>query len=256
MHRLALSLALAAACSAQSPTDLFTRAPKGVDEALRARISEFYQDHVDAKYRQAESLVAEETKDFFYSSNKPKYLSFEIRQIDYSDDFTKAKATVVCEQYVMMPGFVNKPLKVPTPSYWKMVDGKWYWYVDQDALRRTPFGTVDPKAPGQGSVPALPSEAEAMGLLAGVRADKDRVVLESGKVAEVGIVNSAPGVVMLSIFGIPPQGVEAIFDQVELKSKEKTVLKIRASGTAKPEGIIQVRVSPTNQIIPIQVAAK
>src|SRR5262252_4422911 len=102
----------AASCLAQSPADLFNRPPADVDKALRVRITEFYQDHVDGKFRQAEALVAEDTKDFFYSANKPKYLSFEIQRIDYSDGFTRAKATVLCEQYVLMPGFTDKPLKV------------------------------------------------------------------------------------------------------------------------------------------------
>ena len=255
MYRLALPLVLAAAALAQNQAELFTRAPKGVDDALRARMQEFYQDHVEGKYRQAETLVADDTKDFFYSANKPKYLSFEIRSIQYSDDFTKAKATVLCEQYVVMPGFVNKPLKVPTPSYWKLEKGQWYWYVDQEVLRQTPFGKVNPAA-GSGSMPALPSETQAMGLLAAVKADREKVILERGKTAEVMLANTAPGVVMLSIFGKVPDGVDAIFEQVELKSNEKTALKLRASGTEAPQGTIQVRVSPTNQIIPIQISPK
>jgi hypothetical protein len=35
-----------------------------VDQALRARIGEFYPDHVGGKFRQAEALVAEETEDY------------------------------------------------------------------------------------------------------------------------------------------------------------------------------------------------
>ena len=50
----------------------------------------------------------------------------------------------MCEQYVLIPGFADKPLKVPTPSTWKLVDGKWFWYVDAQAVRKTPFGEVKP----------------------------------------------------------------------------------------------------------------
>jgi hypothetical protein len=42
------------------------RLPREVDQALR--ISEFYQDHVGGKFRQAEALVAAETKDSFYGA--------------------------------------------------------------------------------------------------------------------------------------------------------------------------------------------
>ena len=48
-----------------------------VDQALRARIAEFYQDHVGGKFRQAEALVAEETKDYFYSASQAPL--FELR---------------------------------------------------------------------------------------------------------------------------------------------------------------------------------
>ena len=51
-----------------------------VDQAPCARLSEFYQDHVDGKFRHAEAVVAEETKDYFYSTSKPRYLSYEIEE--------------------------------------------------------------------------------------------------------------------------------------------------------------------------------
>src|SRR6187401_2055965 len=107
---------LATALYGQAPADLFHKPPAGVDEALRARINEFYRHHVKQQFRQAEALVAEDTKDFFYSHNKPQYLSFEISRIEYSKDFTKAKATIIGEQYIMMPGFTDKPMKIPQPS--------------------------------------------------------------------------------------------------------------------------------------------
>ena len=109
--RTAFLSALGAVCLfGQAATDLFQKAPPAVDEALRARISKFFQAHIDGKFRQAEVLVAEDSKDFFYSANKPKYLGFEIKEIAYSENFTKAKATVVTQMIVMVPGFVGKPL--------------------------------------------------------------------------------------------------------------------------------------------------
>src|ERR1044071_5965016 len=100
MHRACVFVLLASCLSAQAPADLFHKAPPAVDEALRARIAKFYQLHVDSKFRQAEALVAEDSKDFFYSANKPKYLGFEIKQIIYSDDFTKARAVVITQMVI------------------------------------------------------------------------------------------------------------------------------------------------------------
>ena len=39
-----------------------------MDEALRARIHKFYQAHVDAKYRIADQVVAEDSKDLFFAA--------------------------------------------------------------------------------------------------------------------------------------------------------------------------------------------
>src|SRR5262249_33966210 len=151
MHRFALFVLATGLCFAQNPTDLFTQAPKPVDDALRARITEFLQYHVDGRFRLAEQLVAEDTKDFFYTANKPKYVGFEIRNIQYSDEFTKAKATVVVQQYVLMPGLTDKPLSVPIASYWKIENGKWMWYLDQERLRNTPWGTLKESKSDAGS---------------------------------------------------------------------------------------------------------
>ena len=51
--------------------------PPEVEQALCARIGEFYQDQVGGKFRQAEALVAEETKDYFYSASQAPL--FELR---------------------------------------------------------------------------------------------------------------------------------------------------------------------------------
>src|SRR5262249_13083166 len=154
-HRYWIAALLAAASFAQNPADLFEKAPPAVDEALHARVREFYQLHVDKKFRQAERLVADDTKDLFYAMEKPNYYSFEIRRIEYSDNFTKAKVLTVCEMTILVVGFADKPVKVPIPSRWKLVDGHWYWYVDQEELKETPFGVVNPgKERGAGSLPA------------------------------------------------------------------------------------------------------
>jgi hypothetical protein len=240
------------ACFAQDPADLFNRPPADVDQALRARISEFYQDHVDGKFRQAEALVAEDTKDFFYSGNKPKYLSFEIRRIDYSEGYTRAKATVLCEQYVLMPGFADKPLKVPVPSLWKLVDGQWYWYVDPESLRHSPFGKMTPGTVGGSTDIKIPKLEEMKFIFTQVKADKTAVSLKAGESDQVTISNSAQGPMSISIMGAPP-GVEVKLDRMDLKSGEKALLTFRAGADAKP-GILSIRVEQTNQVIPIQVS--
>ena len=236
---------------AQNPADLFNKPPAEVDEALRARIKEFHQYHVTQEFRKAEKLVAEDSQDFFYTHNKPHYLSFEIRSITYFDDFTKARAVVLCEQFVAMPGFLDKPLQVPTPSSWKLVDGKWYWYVDKAELDKTAFGSF--KSGAGGSPSALPTSIPttpdfAMNL---VKADRQSMSLKPGQSEQVTITNGAAGFMSLSIQGAVP-GVEAKLDNPILKAGEKAVLTLRAGEGAR-SGALGIRVEQTGEMLPLQV---
>src|SRR5688572_11257827 len=79
------------------PTDIFQKAPPYVDEALRSRVSEFLQAHVDGKFRLANEIVAEDSKDMYFAMEKHRYLSFEIVRIDYTNDFTRATVLATVE---------------------------------------------------------------------------------------------------------------------------------------------------------------
>ena len=178
MRRTVIFALFAAACFAQDPSDLFNRAPKNIDDALRARIDEFYQAHIKAEFRKAESLVAEDTKDYFYDHDKPQYLGYEINRIEYSDGYTRAKATISVEERIMFPGFDGKVMKIPTPSYWKIENGKWCWYIDKAKLNETPWGVMKagpPSADGGPAsiIPQLPGDTTQ--LMNKISADKSAV---------------------------------------------------------------------------------
>jgi len=199
--------------------------PVEVDAALKARVQEFFDLHVKGQFRKAEELVAEDTKEFFYTRNKPKYLSCELSKIDYSDNFTKANAVMVCEMYIMMPGFADRPMKVPTPSAWKIENGKWVWWVDQDALRNTPWGRMTPGAfPDKGAPPAPPSLASiptnADFLFKQIQLDKNSVSLKVGEKAEIVSTNTAPGPMALSLPAGGPKEIEAKLDKPNMMDRE------------------------------------
>jgi len=254
MHRIGLLL-LAATIPAigQNAADAFNKAPEKVDKALRARIEEFYMDHIKQQFRKADSLVAEDTKEFFYVQNKPTYLSCEISRIEYQRDWTRAKATVLCEQYVMMPGFADKPLKVPIPSTWKIEKGKWCWYVDTSKLKETPFGSMKPGPGAPGSLPAtLPENADFVMHL--VKADKENVELKAGTSEQVIITNTAPGTMDLTVVG-KITGVEATLDHSQLKVGDRAILTLKA-GDQPHSGLLSVRVEQTGMILPVQIVIK
>jgi len=96
MPRIALIALFTAAAFAQNSTNPFDRPPEKVDKALRERIDQFYEYHITRDYRKAEPLVAEDTKNFFYSRNKPAYIKCRIGRIEYSENYTRAKATELC----------------------------------------------------------------------------------------------------------------------------------------------------------------
>ena len=254
--RFLIPIALfAAVLSAQEKTAP-DEPPADVDTALRARIAEFYQYHVDGQFRKAEEMVAEDTKDLFYNSNKPRYLSFEIKSIQYSDQFTRAKAVVLCEQYVMVPGMTGHPMKLNIPSTWKLENGKWYWYVSEERLRQTPVGiTMNPGTAMPGGLPGLPSiPTTADFALNKVKADKGSVTLKPGESAEVTFSNSAAGTMTISLEA-KAAGIEVAPEHLGLKQGEKAAITLKALKDAKSV-VLQFRVDQTAEIIPIRVAVE
>jgi len=258
MRTIVLLAVLAGAALAQEKAaDLFNKPPADVDRALRARIAEFFQDHVNREFRKAEALVAEDTKDYFYATNKPNYLSFELVSIKYSDDFRKAEAVVKCEQRVPFPGFAGKAMIFPIPSFWKLENGDWYWYVDKDRLDDSPFGHMTPgpypdKAAKPAALPPIPTSLQQFYSM--VKADTSEVKLAPGASAEVAISNSSPGPIALAARSNTP-GVEVHIDQAQLKAGDHAKLTIHA-GNGASSGSVQVEVQPTGQIITIKTTVQ
>jgi hypothetical protein len=157
---LVLSWLLAFTGLAQNPTDLFSKAPPAVDEALRDRVINFYQAHVDGKFRAADKIVAEDSKDVFFEMEKRRCNSFEIGRINYKENFTKAQVMILCDTQMMMVPVGVRQVKVPLSSLWKQIDGEWFWYVDPSAGRDSPFGGPMKAGPmpGPGSAPTLTAD--------------------------------------------------------------------------------------------------
>ena len=252
--------AILACCAWAQGNSPFNRPPADVDAALRARMSEFFQYHVTGEYRKAEALVAEDTKDYFYDHNKPKYLSFEIRSIEYSNNFTRAKAVVLCETRINAPGFGNQAFKVPVPSSWKLENGKWYWWVEPENIGLTPFGkmTPGPEIKGTNALPAPPS-AENLPtsgdfLFEQVKLDKKSLTLAPEGSEVITIHNTAPGAMDVSVLQRPP-GVEAKLSRSTLNSGEKATLTVTA-GKDLQSGDLRLQVDPIGMTVVIPIVRK
>src|SRR5437868_9333254 len=119
---------LCVVCWGQEPDDLFTKAPPAVDEALRARVSQFYQLQSDGKFRQADQMVAEESKDTYFEADKRRCRKFNLVRINYTADFKEASAVVNCDTDMTFSRSIMK-VTVPLTTFWKVLDGQWMWYV-------------------------------------------------------------------------------------------------------------------------------
>ena len=78
--------------------------PAEVDQALRARATEFFQDFVDGQYRKALSLVAEDTQEEYFASPKAELKSFKIDNIQYNDEFSKATMNLTVKRVLKFQG--------------------------------------------------------------------------------------------------------------------------------------------------------
>lgn len=237
--------------------------PAKVDRALRERIRMFYQALVDGKPRLADPLVAEDSKDIFFGILKPRYLSFEIRSITYSDKFARAQVSVDCEEDFLMMGLGNMRVKMPRLSRWKLEHGRWYWYVDTKADRQTPFGVLKPMAKNEASPSAplaIPQGPTPEQVLKQVAADKSEVVLNtSGPSSDVvTVTNGMPGWVRLGLElpRIPIPGFEVKLDRTDVQGNQTARVTFRyepKDDAPKPNVMVNVTVDPTGEIIPIRV---
>ena len=131
--------------------------PANVDQALRERAATFLQYQVDGNFRKAFDLVAEDSKDFYFSIAKTKIQSFKIDEVIYADNFSKATVRATTLRRTLVEGH---EFDIPglTADVWKLEGGAWLWYHDPNQDPAVPFfpglssgagaaaapGTVDP----------------------------------------------------------------------------------------------------------------
>lgn len=269
MVRIFALFACGLAAYAQAPAEPATAepAPPEVDAALRARVNTFFQAHVDGKYRKADEVVAEDSKDFYFAATKPKYLSYEIVRINYSENFTRATAVVACKNDWFLHG-EKRVVTLTIPSTWKLEGGQWWWYIVPVREQLTPFGIMhkeNPNAPAAaaagGAIPALPGDPKVLAerILSSVQADKSEVQLSSFEPssAEVHVKNGMPGPVTLrvDVDGAFP-GFSASVDKETLPAGETAVVTFTCKPNdrvAKPTLTARIYVEPVSRVLPIKL---
>jgi hypothetical protein len=246
------------------PATAVPQAPPALDQALRSRVQFFFQAHVDAKWRLADQVVAEDSKDNFFAMQKPRVLSFDIAKIEYSDNFQRAKVTVNCEEDMIMMGAGSVRLKMPRSSDWKLENGEWFWYFDPNAVRETPFGPMKyltNGAPGEQSPPTqltMPQGPSAKDIQTSIKLDKMEVSLKSNEPSSdtVTVSNGMPGWVTLALQLPELPGLDVKVDQKNVKAGQQAHITFRfdpSAGAAPPSEVVNLLVNPTGMLFAIHV---
>ncbi|MDA1312560.1 MAG: hypothetical protein O2968_04415 [Acidobacteria bacterium] len=123
----------------EKQAEAFRKAPPEVEEAVRARVRLFYELFKEGKFRQAEELVAEESKDVFYNTQKKALLGFELSSITFDDEFKEANVLVNVD--TMFPLMGATPFKVPISGTWRWINDNWFLYMAPHGSKG-PFGEM------------------------------------------------------------------------------------------------------------------
>jgi len=231
-----------------------------VDQALRARVTEFYTLLKNQEYRKAEAWVAEDTKDYYYAGPKPEIHNFELVDVQFSEHFTHATVTTKVSEPVVVAGFPPSVLTVRVPTMWKIENGAWVVYEDPNKSHSPGAlqSKIDIAVAGAiaANLPATPKDmpTDPAFVFGKVRVEKPEVEIEPGASESVEILNGAPGPVTLQP-GYPLKGIEGKLDHTDLAGGQKAVLTLTA-GKEPVGGSYTLRVVPTGETLIINLKVK
>lgn len=286
VRRIGLGLLAGAALFAQQTPAEYTvknaDAPAEVKEALRARVTEFFNYHVGPTNRRSIDMVAEDTKDYYYGSGKVNLLGFTIKDFDFTPDLQKAYVKLDMRQIWEVQD-MSTEVTQPSGTTWKIEDGKWVWFLDVQNVAgvwRTPMGpsaapppktdkpTIQTNADGTLFIPsdfAKPErlQEQAQAILAQSGLDKDTVTLTYGEAGEASVKfhNGVRGQVSLKLYGDPRiPGLTVKLDKNDLFANEEGTVTFQYNPPADlammpggTEHTLKLELIPFNQMHPIRL---
>jgi hypothetical protein len=265
-----------ASAAQEEPRNLFEKAPPDVEQALKSRVTKFYQYFVEGKFRMADALVAEDSKDVFFAAEKRKYKGCEVGAPKYSENFTRATVVTSCGTDYSMMG-QKTAISLPVLSFWKLDNGEWFWYVPPPGdTYLTPLGVAKRPTEGPGNMnttqqaptqtvrPMISPEQ----IMKAVRADRDSVVFNSAKAStqEVHLKNTLAGSVTVTS-NTAIRGLTITPGKANINADEETTVVMSfdpkdpsvtceeclAHPQDRRAGQVMMLVEPTGQQIPIAV---
>jgi len=242
------------------------------DEALRARVNEFFQDFVDGKFRAAMELVAEDTKEEYFAAGKAQIKAFKILNIQYAPDLEHATVKLEVRRVWNIQGQPND-VDVPMPTTWKLETGKWVWThqlaADQWLTPMGPSNIELVKRSAEGTISGVPHgitqqmvDAAGKKIMQQTGLDKSEIKFAAGKSGSDKVVfhNGAPGSIQLELQTPAIPGLTAKLDKTILNLGEDAVLQVAydppaIGGGAVPDAAaIRIAVIPFNQSFGVQVS--
>ena len=239
------------------------------EKALRARVTEFLQYHVDGNFRKAYDMVATDTQEDYFNTGKVQIKGFTIDDVQFSDNFTKASIRTTISRNMNVAG-QDFPVLMPSTITWKIENNKWVWYK-VPTTNDTPFGpgalpSALGGAPATAADPALPKDFNdktiadaARSILQQVSVDKNEVTLESDKISEAKVVlhNGMPGSVQAQVSTPQIPGLTATLEQsiVRAAGNVTLVLRYEPGGQRAPRdpANVQLTIQPLDQVFTIRV---
>ena len=244
------------------------------ERAVRARVTEFLQYHVDANFRKAYDMVAEDTKEDYFASGKVQIRGFKIEDVKFTDNFTKATVTGTISKTFNVAG-TDLPVTVPSTTTWKIENNKWVWYNDTTSAPVTPMGlatavpasTLPPRTAdnvGDGIPKNLDDKAisaAAQSILQQVSVDKKEITLAADKTSEERVIfhNAMTGSVQLELTVPDFPGFSARLEQTVVRAGGDVPVVFRyvpgdAPASRRDPISVQLAVQPLNQVFVIRVS--
>lgn len=235
-------------------------------QALVARVKQYYQLLLEKKFRQAEGLVAEESKDDYYNRQKPEIKGFEVMTAELNPDKTTAKVMVKAMTLTLMPGVGAQVFDMRVPTYWKLENDKWCWYIPEELKNATPFGTMkigeveEAAATAGKKIMEGEGRAPALGVLVNqVTIDKTSILFTRKDPDQtVVITNGLPGPLTLRVDPHAEQigGLKVTMAKTSLESGEKGTITLHWDGTKTFRDVVEIATFPVNRAFDIAVEAK
>jgi len=224
------------------------------EKALRVQVDRFYQLMLDKKYREAEKLVADQSKDDYYNGGKPEFESVKVLKVEMLPDRLHARVTMSGSIARLAFG-TRQIFESRFETHWMMEGGEWRWFIDKQAGVMTPFGRMN-TAPQPGAKPDMTGKAPELDVLMNsVHLDRETVTLSANeRVATVKLSNDLPGQVSFELTPASLAGISIVASTRQIPGNGSASVEFRMVDREKATGgTVQVIVAPLGRSLPVKI---